>query len=382
MLITLFLAGDVMTGRGLDQILPHPNDPGLLERAIRDARDYVALAEEHSSPIPRPVPFAYPWGVALDELAQARPAARIVNLETSVTTSAIAWPDKEVRYRMHPRNVACLAAAGIDVCALANNHVLDYGYAGLVETLDTLHAAGIATAGAGRTLTRARQPATVALEGGGRLHVLAIGAATSGIPEAWAATDERPGVDWIGDLDPVMARELEVRLLILKQPGHVVVCSIHWGSNWGYPVPPDQVRFAHQLVDAGVDVIHGHSSHHPRPVEVYRGRLILYGCGDLLNDYEGIGGFEAFRGDLALLYFVTLDTATGELVALRLVPVQLRGMRLERPSEADRDWLAARLTRVCQRHGAHVELEADGSLALRWQAGGEEGVIHVDDPRG
>jgi poly-gamma-glutamate capsule biosynthesis protein CapA/YwtB (metallophosphatase superfamily) len=55
-------------------------------------------------------------------------------------------------------------------------------------------------------------------------------------------------------------------------------------------VDEDQVRFARRLIDGGVDVIHGHSSHDLRPVEVYRGRLILYGCGDCIDDYEGISG--------------------------------------------------------------------------------------------
>ena len=63
--------------------------------------------------------------------------------------------------------------------------------------------------------------------------------------------------------------------------------------------------------------MHGHSSHHVKAIEVFRGRLILYGCGDFLTDYEGVGGYEEFRGDLALMYFVELDSGTGELVGLR-----------------------------------------------------------------
>jgi hypothetical protein len=53
-----------------------------------------------------------------------------------------------------------------------------------------------------------------------------------------------------------------------------VVVTIHWGANWGYGVPADQVRFAHRLIDGGISLIHGHSSHHPRRVEVYRGQAI------------------------------------------------------------------------------------------------------------
>ena len=84
-------------------------------------------------------------------------------------------------------------------------------------------------------------------------------------------------------------------MLEVKRPGDVVVASIHGGSNCGYGVHDEQVRFARRLVDGGVDLIHGHSSHHPRPVETYRGRLVLYGCGDCIDDYGALGGYEQFR---------------------------------------------------------------------------------------
>ena len=101
----------------------------------------------------------------------------------------------------------------------------------------------------------------------------------------------------------------------MREPGDVVVASIHWGSNWGYDVPATHTDFAHRLIDAGVDVVHGHSSHHPRPIEVYQGKLILYGCGDLIDDYEGIGGYQKYRDDLRLLYFATVSPGTGRMAA-------------------------------------------------------------------
>jgi poly-gamma-glutamate capsule biosynthesis protein CapA/YwtB (metallophosphatase superfamily) len=88
---------------------------------------------------------------------------------------------------------------------------------------------------------------------------------------------------------------------------------VHWGSNWGYNVLPDQIRFAHDLIDGGVDVVHGHSSHHSCPIEMYRDKLILYGCDDLINDYEGITGYDQYWGDLSLLYFASVEPDTGGL---------------------------------------------------------------------
>src|SRR5687767_9311601 len=114
--VTLFLCGDVMTGRGVDQILSHPSAPEIFEPCLRDAREYVALAERASGPIPRPVTPGYIWGDALEELARAAPDARIINLETSVTTCDRFRMDQGINYRMHPDNIACLTAPGIDVC--------------------------------------------------------------------------------------------------------------------------------------------------------------------------------------------------------------------------------------------------------------------------
>src|SRR5690606_13198078 len=155
------LCGDVMLGRGVDQILPHPGDPALREEYIRDARDYVGLVEAVSGTVPRPVPFSWPWGDALRVLDEAAPDVRIVNLETSVTRSDAFAPGKAVHYRMHPANVPALTVARPDVCVLANNHVLDFGRPGLAETLDVLDGAGLRTAGAGRDTDAAHAPAVV-----------------------------------------------------------------------------------------------------------------------------------------------------------------------------------------------------------------------------
>src|SRR5262249_31369180 len=148
--IRLFLCGDVMTGRGIDQVLLHPGDPTLHEPFAHDARRYVELAERVSGAIPRHAKFDYIWGDVQAELQRAAVDLRIINLESSITSSNDYWRDKRIHYRMHPRNVDCITAAHIDCCCLANNHILDWGYAGLAETLRTLDAAGIAHTGAGR----------------------------------------------------------------------------------------------------------------------------------------------------------------------------------------------------------------------------------------
>jgi poly-gamma-glutamate synthesis protein (capsule biosynthesis protein) len=360
----VFLAGDVMTGRGVDQIFPHPSRPELHEAYVKDARDYVRLAEEVNGHVPGAVGPAYIWGDALAELVRVAPDASVINLETSITESDDRWPGKGIHYRMHPANVDCLTAAGIDVCALANNHVLDHGQAGLEQTLDTLAAAGLKTAGAGRDRAQAERPAIVMVLDGGRVVVFSVGTQTSGVPPAWAAGHDRPGVAFLPDLSAGTADAVIERVRRVKRGGDIVIVSIHWGTNWGYEVPDSHVAFARRLIDGGVDVIHGHSSHHPRPIEVYRGRLVLYGCGDFIDDYEGISGYEEFRDDLVLMYLAGLDPGGGQPVSLRMTPFRIRKMRLTRPLRKDAKWLRARLDEVSRRFGSRVELAVDGSLTL------------------
>jgi poly-gamma-glutamate synthesis protein (capsule biosynthesis protein) len=351
-----------MTGRGVDQILGHPGGPLLREPEIRDAREYVGLAEQVHGPIPRPAGPAWPWGDALVVMERAADV-RIVNLETAVTTSDAFAPDKLVHYRMHPANLPCLAAARLDVCALANNHLLDFGVQGLLETLEALHRVGLRAAGAGRTAGEAEHPAAVPVRDG-RVLVLAAGMPSSGIPGTWAA-GEGPGVHLLpGAAEAEASRVLET-VRSAKRPGDLVVVSIHWGSNWGYDVAEYHVRFAHSLVDGGVDVVHGHSSHHPRPIEVYRDRLILYGCGDLIDDYEGIPGREDYRHDLRLVYVASLDPTSGRLLRLDAFPFQTWQMRLCRASPSDAAWLGDTLSGISRRFGTRVELGTpDGRLTV------------------
>jgi poly-gamma-glutamate synthesis protein (capsule biosynthesis protein) len=146
-----------------------------------------------------------------------------------------------------------------------------------------------------------------------------------------------------------------------------MISSIHWGSNWGYEIPPEQIAFAHRLIEEGVAVVHGHSSHHVKAIEVFKGRLILYGCGDFITDYESISGYEAYRGDLALMYLIELDSDSGELTNARLVPMRMRRFRLERASVGDSKWLCSLLNELGTRFGTAATLQEDSSLLLEWR---------------
>lgn len=349
-----------MTGRGIDQILPYPSNPRIHELYVKDAREYIEIAEAKNGPIPRSVNFDYIWGAALKHLTKFAPDLRIINLETTITSSEDFWRGKGINYRMNPKNISCITSAKIDCCSLANNHILDWGYSGLRETLQTLEHVGISYAGAGQNIREAQAPAFLQV---GKIRVLlfSFGSQSSGIPPNWTGT----GINLIDEQSPDDIQSIVRMVKNAKQENSIVVASIHWGPNWGYEVTEEQHLFAHKLIDeAGVDLIHGHSSHHPKGMEVYKNRLILYGCGDFLNDYEGIASYESFRGDLGLMYFASLEE-TGALSSLQMVPTQIKHFKVNNTSMQDQKWLRKVLDRECEKLGCHVEF-SQGFLTLKW----------------
>jgi len=395
-LITLFLCGDVMTGRGIDQVLLYPGDPTLHQSNGRSAEDYLKLAENVNGSIPRQVDFSYIWGDAIEVLEKNTPDLRIINLETSVTKSNDFMNGKAIHYKMHPGNIFCLPAANIDICVLGNNHLLDWGYEGLMDTLQALKNVNIKFAGAGYNLQEAELPVVRNISGKGRIIVFSYCSVTSGVPSSWAAEKTKPGVNLLRDLSYETVDRIKEKVKSFKQQGDVVVLSIHWGSNWGYNIPYEQRKFAHALIDkAGVDIIHGHSSHHPRPIEVYKSKLIIYGAGDFINDYEGInrskkfrinlrklknlwkrlrsGGNRKFRIDLTLMYFVSVEPFTGKLKNLMITPMQIKKFRLNYPSPKDVEWLRDRMNKGYKKFNLQLELKPaltsgkeNNTLLLRW----------------
>lgn len=144
----IFLCGDVMTGRGIDQIFSSSTSPELYEDYVKDARDYIKLAEERNGPIPRHVSPDYIWGEALRIWKDEAPDFKIINLETAVTRRDTPLIGKGINYRMHPDNLEILQAPGIDFVCLANNHILDWKRAGLLETISSLDKLSIQHSGA------------------------------------------------------------------------------------------------------------------------------------------------------------------------------------------------------------------------------------------
>lgn len=354
------MVGDVMLGRAIDMIHPYSCDPKLYEGNGLSALDYVKLAEQTNGSLPDYSERGsdYVWGDAIQILDEKKPDFRLINLETSVTTSTVPWPRKAVHYKMHPKNVSIIQAAKIDCCVLANNHTADWGFEGLNETLSSLEDAGISFVGAGKNAESASAPFVYAIPGKGRVLVFAGGHRSSGVLDEWKAKENAEGLNIVDVDDPSKSvKRLKEEIGRHKKKGDVVVLSIHWGGNWGFDVEGFQKTFARAVIDeAHVDVVYGHSSHHVKGVEVFNRKLIVYSCGDFINDYEGIGGHESYRGDLSLMYFADVDPTNGNLLKLDMVPTELKQLRVNRcRREDDVGWLQNTMSCECRRLGCDIK---------------------------
>jgi poly-gamma-glutamate capsule biosynthesis protein CapA/YwtB (metallophosphatase superfamily) len=299
------------------------------------------------------------WGDTLDLLAGAD--WRACNLEC-VLTGRIepAFPGKTFHFRSDPDNVAALEAAGIDAVSLANNHVLDFGPRALVEMLEMLDRRGIGHAGAGAHLAEARRPAVTDV-GGVRVGLLAA----SDNEPGWAATDARPGIFHL-PTDPASPGVREQLLPAVRDAAgrvDLLVVSLHWGSNWGFRPPVGHRSLADTLIACGADVVFGHSAHVFRGIEVRRGRPIIYGAGDFVDDYA-VHPVE--RNDQSLV--VLVETEGRRVVRLRLRPTVIRGMQARLARDREAEEILERLALLSIEQGTAVEVE------------GPEAVIRLDRP--
>jgi poly-gamma-glutamate capsule biosynthesis protein CapA/YwtB (metallophosphatase superfamily) len=321
----LGLTGDVMLGRLVDRYVF--GSPGM--RA-----DYV-------------------WGDLIPLFH--RMDLRLVNLECVIASSGMpwTWTPKAFHFRARPRAVATLREARIDFAGLANNHILDFDVGALKECVGLLDGSAIKRAGAGMTLAEASAPAILSAEE----FPCAVIAVTDNEPE-WAADLDRPGVNFIdfdehGLRQPYLSRMEETIAAARRAAGLVVVCA-HVGPNWGRPSPAMRAA-ARQFIDLGADVYWGHSNHTTQGIELYRGRPILYSCGDFVNDYA-IEPDE--RNDLS--FFFEIQIVDAVVRELRLHPVRIDRFQVNRATGSDAAWIRRWMEERCAAMGTHVERKDDG----------------------
>ncbi len=326
----LALAGDVMLGRGVNERLHGRRDPAAV------------------------------WGDVLPILLDAD--LRLVNLECALTRHRRPWSrtPKVFRFRADPElAAAALAAARVDVAALANDHALDYEAEGLLDTLRALDGAGILHAGAGRDAAAARQPAVVE-RGGARVAVLAW---TDEEP-SFAAGPDRPGTCYLPiSLAPHVLDRAGEAIELARARAELVVVSMHWGADL-VQRPNELVRrFCRALVERGADLVFGHGTHVFQGVELHRGRPIVYGAGAFLDDFAID---PVARNDWSFLFRVAFEG--GRFAGLEMAPVVLRRASVRRAGGENREALLARMRVLCEELGTAVARTGD-----RWFVKGDGG---------
>jgi poly-gamma-glutamate synthesis protein (capsule biosynthesis protein) len=283
-------------------------------------------------------PPTYPWGDTLP-LFQAADC-RICNLECVLSDRGSPWTatPKRFHFRSDAKNVAVLKAAGIDAVSLANNHTLDFTDDALVDMLHILDGAGIQRSGAGRDAAEAALTAFIRTQG---LQVGLV-AFTDNEPD-WEATADRAGVCYMPiDVRDERAQRLFATIRAAKSQCDLVVASAHWGPNWGYAPPSSHVPFGRALVDAGADVVFGHSGHICRGVEVYQGRPILYCAGDFIDDYA-VDPIE--RNDQSFIF--VLETDGRQVRRLSLRPTVMDAFQARLATENEAQPIAEKMAALC-----------------------------------
>ncbi|MFC7132762.1 MULTISPECIES: CapA family protein [Salinibaculum] len=306
-------------------------------------------------------PVGAVWGDVLDRLTALD--GLLVNLECCLSTRGEPWTrtERAFHFRADPDwAVPALQRAGVDCCALANNHVLDFEEPALLDTLGYLDEGGIARTGAGRTREDAFEPAVFAVDG----CTVAVVSLTDNTPE-YAAGDRSPGTAYVEidrENERTRAAVTDALARARARDPDLVVASLHWGPNM-VEAPPRRFRaFARWLVDAGVDVIHGHSAHVFQGVEVYDGRPICYDTGDFVDDYA-VGDL---RKDRSFLFELTV-TDDGALSHLRLHPTEIYDFSVHEARADVAEWSRQRMRRLSEPFDTAFDRDGD---ALRVALGG------------
>ncbi len=305
--ITIGFMGDVMIGRMVNEIIPTKN-------------------------------YAYPWGNTLPTLQQLD--VRIINLETTLTYHEEKNP-KVFNFKALPDRVKTLQTAHIDIANLANNHTLDFKETGFIETIATLDAADIKHVGAGMNAQEAHKP-VITIKNGITIGIIGY---TDNEP-TWKAENQKPGINYIsvGDVNTITTQISALRPLV-----DILIVTSHWGPNMRQRPSQEFIQFAHAIIDAGADIIHGHSSHVFQGIEIYKNKVIMYDTGDFIDDYAVD---PLLRNDQSFLFAVTVSK--NGPVSITTTPVIIANMQVNLATGTEKKEIMNRMQQLSQEFGTSV----------------------------
>ncbi|MFD1563317.1 CapA family protein [Haloarchaeobius amylolyticus] len=301
------------------------------------------------------------WGTVLERLRGLD--GLVINLECCLSTRGQQWQRtyRPFHFRADPDwAIPALEHAGVDVCTLANNHILDYEEVALRDTLEALDEAGIARTGAGETIDEALEPAVRTIgdtdTSDDDLEIAVIGL-TDNTPE-YAADEESPGTGWIEiDADDAEMRERVRETLERARETNpdLLVASLHWGPNMVTEPPESFQAFGRWLIEEGVDIVHGHSAHVFQAIEVHEGRPIIYDAGDFVDDYRVD---PELRNDRSFLFVLSV-TPDGDPLELRLHPTEIEDCAVDEASSEAAEWARERMRNLSAPFGTEFDRDGD-----------------------
>ena len=269
--------------------------------------------------------YTYIWGNTLEIIRNVD--LSLINLECAISSGGNKWNKtfKMFHFRAHPEAIRVLSTAYIDYVSLANNHILDYDIEALFDTLDLLEKNKIAYSGAGRNLTEAVKPATLehknkprsygtydndgmnrSINRGPNIRI-GIVSLTDNQPE-WEASRNSPGINYIpinlSSSNNTYYDRLRYSIANAKSISDIVIVSSHVGPHFRESPSREYSNFAHSILDLGADIYWGHSNHMPQGIEIYNKKLIMYDCGNFIDDYAV---HTDYRNDLSFIFLLHLE---------------------------------------------------------------------------
>jgi poly-gamma-glutamate synthesis protein (capsule biosynthesis protein) len=284
--------------------------------------------------------FDYPYKDVRDYLVQ--PDLTIGNLETSVTDRGKILK-KEYNYRSPPLALPALAEAGVDLVNLANNHVMDYGPEGLLDTIDHLDKTGIQHIGAGHDATEAFKPVIIEKKG---IKIAFLGFSHIVPDVSWKAGVNHPGVaDTYDYKAPVLAIQKA------RAQADLVVVITHWGVERTDTPVPYQTDLAHRYIDAGADLVVGGHPHVLQGFEAYKGKWIAYSLGNFIFTTNGIK-------ETLETFVLNASCSIKHQCALNVVPIFTKYAKPEKMNPEQGQALFDRISNV----SFHAQIQPNGQI--------------------
>lgn len=294
--------------------------------------------------------YTYVWGDTIDIFRDAD--LSLINLECVISSKGSEWTEtpKIFHFRANPDALQVLKSAAIDYVALANNHTLDYGFDALEEMLELLQENRISYSGAGRNLREAMTASSLYSDSM-RVGVVAL---TDNQPE-WEASSHSAGTNYMPlSLKNGYADRLQQCINSAREISDIVIVSSHVGPHFRESPSVQYVNFAHHIIDLGADVYWGHSNHMPQGIEIYKGKPILYDCGDFIDDYAVD---PHHRNDLSFLF--RLDFEGTRIGGLELLPTVIRDFHASTASLDDAEFVIRTMVDRCSLLGTKCTVEKE-----------------------